>query len=87
MRGNQLPIKKIRSNSHYPANLAYIKNLNQAIYKRPLPTRGQRSFLLSALFLLCRPTVRLRPGFSPHIVGIFQQFRQAQYPHKRREIL
>lgn len=26
-------------------------------------------------------------GLSPHIVWIFQQFRQAQYPHKRREIL
>ena len=30
---------------------------------------------------------RLYPSLPPHIVGIFQQFRQAQYPHKCREIL
>ena len=27
------------------------------------------------------------PCLSPHVVGILQQLGQAQYPHKRREIL
>lgn len=31
--------------------------------------------------------VCLRPGLPSHIVGILQQLGQAQYPHKRREIL
>ena len=31
--------------------------------------------------------IDLRPSLSPHIVGILQQLGQAQYPHKRREIL
>ena len=43
------------------------------------------SFLL-ALFLLC-PMVCLWPGLPPHVVGIFQQLGQAQYSHKRREVL
>ena len=31
--------------------------------------------------------IDLRPSLSPHIVGILQQPGQAQYSHKRREIL
>lgn len=31
--------------------------------------------------------VRLCPSLPPHVVGIFQQLGQAQYSHKRREIL
>lgn len=43
------------------------------------------AFLLS-FFPFFRPTVRLWTSLSPHIIGIFQQFGQAQYSHKRREI-
>ena len=44
--------------------------------------------VLSLLFFLALSTViDLRPSLSPHIVGILQQLGQAQYPHKRREIL
>ncbi len=31
--------------------------------------------------------VWLWPSFPSHIVGVFQQLGQTQYPHKRREIL
>ena len=31
--------------------------------------------------------VCLWPGLPPHVVGIFQQPGQAQYSHKRREVL
>ena len=31
--------------------------------------------------------VCLWAGLPPHVVGIFQQLGQAQYSHKRREIL
>ena len=30
---------------------------------------------------------RLWPGLPPHIIGIFQQLGQAQYPHRRRKVL
>ena len=45
-----------------------------------------RHLVLSLLSFLST-VIDLRPSLSPHIVGIIQQPGQAQYPHKRREIL
>ena len=65
-----------------------IEKLDALISKKiSIKSKGSAHFILSAsfllaLFLLC-PMVCLWPGLSPHIVGIFKQFRQAQYPHKR----
>ena len=44
------------------------------------------AFLLS-FFPFFRPTICRWPCLPPHVVGIFQQLGQAQYSHKRREIL
>lgn len=43
--------------------------------------------LLLSLLSFLSTVIDLRLSLSPHIVGILQQPVQAQYPHKRREIL
>lgn len=60
--------------------------VNLIISEKTAAPKRQRSFLLSTLFLFCA-MVRLCPSLPPHVVGIFQQLGQAQYSHKRREIL
>ena len=43
--------------------------------------------LVLSLLSFLSTVIDLRPSLSPHIVGILQQPGQAQYSHKRREIL
>ena len=54
--------------------------------RKPSNGTGWAAFSLSAFLPLGR-IVWLRLSLSPHVVGIFEHLRQAQYPQEGREIL
>ena len=54
--------------------------------RKPSNGTGWAAFSLLAL-LLWGHIIRLWFGFAPHIIWVFKQFGQVQYPQKSRKVL